>query len=290
MTIARAAGWLIWPACLIAHSGLVVVAALVAPAVLSPLAAATTVLLTVILIAVESWVPYRTDWSLRGDPEVRRDLGHAVMYAGLAVNTSRLVFLVLVPRVLSVVPFTRVFRVWPAASPWWAQILLAIVIGDLLEYLYHRASHHSAFLWRLHAIHHTPVRLHVLKGARHHAGYAVGRGVFVWLPLLILGAPAAIVIWQFIAVTITGLVAHANVACRIPVLAHRLAVTPEYHRVHHAADPRLGNANFAAVFPVWDLLFGTHVDPMSVGVTEAGIRDDPIPRDFIAEVRWPIDA
>jgi len=288
MTIARVARWLIWPAGLIAHSVLVIAAAVIAPAVLSPVAAATTVLLTVILLVVESWLPYRTDWSLRGDPEIWRDLGHAVMYAGLAVNTSRLLFLVLAPRVIAVVPFASAFRVWPAAGPIWVQVLLAIVLGDLLEYVYHRASHHSAFLWRLHAIHHTPVRLHVLKGARHHAGYAIGRGVFVWLPLLIVGAPPAIVIWQFIAVTITGLAAHANVAYRIPACAHRLAVTPEYHRVHHAADPRLGNANFAAVFPLWDFLFGTHADPLTVEVTDAGIRNDPISRDFVAELRWPL--
>jgi sterol desaturase/sphingolipid hydroxylase (fatty acid hydroxylase superfamily) len=120
--------------------------------------------------------------------------------------------------------------------------------------------------------------------------YALGRGVFVWLPLLTLGAPPAVVVWQFIAVTITGLAAHANIAYRIPALAHRLAVTPEFHRVHHAADPRLGNANFAAVLPLWDMLFGTHVDPLKVEVTDAGIPNDPVPRDFVAELRWPFAA
>jgi sterol desaturase/sphingolipid hydroxylase (fatty acid hydroxylase superfamily) len=190
---------------------------------------------------------------------------------------------------VSLVPLAGVFNVWPGGSPLWSQILLSIVLGDLLEYVYHRASHSHPFLWRLHAIHHTPVRLHVLKGARHHAAYAFGRGVFVWLPLLILGAPPGIVVWQFIAVTVTGLVAHANVACRIPSIAHRLAVTPEFHRVHHAADPRLGNANFAAVLPLWDMLFGTHVDPLKAEVTAAGIRGDPIPRDFAAELSWPFD-
>jgi sterol desaturase/sphingolipid hydroxylase (fatty acid hydroxylase superfamily) len=106
---------------------------------------------------------------------------------------------------------------------------------------------------------------------------------------LILGASPHVVVWQFIAVTITGLVAHANIADRIPAYVHRLAVTPEFHRVHHAADPRLGNANFAAVLPLWDMLFGTHVDPLTVEVTDAGIHNDPIPRNFVAELRWPLD-
>jgi len=286
--ITRVAPWLIWPACLLAHSGLVIAAAVLAPAVLSPLAAATAMALTLVLLVVEHWLPYRADWSVRGDAEIWRDLGHAVAYAGLAVNTARLLFLVLVSRVLSLLPFATRFALWPTTSPVWMQIAIVIVLGDLFEYLYHHAAHRRAFLWRLHAIHHTPVRLHTIKGARHHAGYALGRGVFVWLPLLFLGAPPQLIVWQFIAVTITGLAAHANVAYRIPALLHRVIVTPEFHRVHHADDPRLGTANLAAVLPVWDMLFGTHVDPLTVDVRDAGIRNDPIPRSFVAEMKWPL--
>jgi sterol desaturase/sphingolipid hydroxylase (fatty acid hydroxylase superfamily) len=58
--------------------------------------------------------------------------------------------------------------------------------------------------------------------------------------------------------------------------------------VHQAADPRLGNSNFGAVLPIWDMVFGTHVDPLKAEVTEAGIRNDPIPRDFVAELKWPL--
>jgi sterol desaturase/sphingolipid hydroxylase (fatty acid hydroxylase superfamily) len=58
--------------------------------------------------------------------------------------------------------------------------------------------------------------------------------------------------------------------------------------VHHSADPRLGNANFGAVFPIWDMLFGTHVDPLKVEVGDAGIRNDPVPRDFMQELKWPL--
>src|SRR5262249_36852083 len=153
------------------------------------------------------------------------------------------------------------------------QILIVVIVGDLLEYAYHRASHAVPWLWRLHAIHHTPVRLHTLKGARHHGLYALGRGLAVWLPLLVLGAPASLVFWQFIAVTITGLVAHANVRFRIPAFVHRVVVTPAFHRIHHAAEPRLGNANLGAVFAFWDIALGTHADPRRVSVAEVGIED-----------------
>jgi ornithine lipid hydroxylase len=286
--INQAVRWLIWPVCLIAHSAPVLLAAALAPTVLSPVAAGTTVVLTLILVVVEAWLPYRADWSLRDDSEVWRDLGHAVAYVGLATNGSRILFLIVAAKATSLLGLTNILHLWPEGRPFWMQVVLAVIVGDLLEYTYHRAAHSHAVLWRLHAIHHTSVRLHVLKGARHHAAYALGRGVFVWLPLLMLGAPPEAIIWQFIAVTITGLAAHANVAFRIPALAHRLLVTPDFHRVHHAVDPRLGNSNFAAVFPIWDIVFRTHIDPLNVEVTDAGIQDDPIPRRFVAELKWPL--
>ncbi|HEU5296502.1 MAG TPA: sterol desaturase family protein [Burkholderiaceae bacterium] len=107
-----------------------------------------------------------------------------------------------------------------------------------------------------------------------------GSGVAVWTPLLLPGAPAELIYWQFIAIMITGLVGHANVPFRIPAFAHRLLVTPQFHRIHHAADPRGGNSNFGVVFPFWDIAFRSHCDPLRVRFWDAGIRDDPIPRRF----------
>jgi sterol desaturase/sphingolipid hydroxylase (fatty acid hydroxylase superfamily) len=92
--------------------------------------------------------------------------------------------------------------------------------------------------------------------------------------LLVLGVPAALVFWQFVAATITGLVGHANIRCRIPAFLHRLAVTPEFYCTHHAADSQLGNSNYGVVFPFWDMAFGTHADPL--------------PRQFVEELKSPI--
>jgi hypothetical protein len=56
----------------------------------------------------------------------------------------------------------------------------------------------------------------------------------------------------------------------------------------HAADPLLGNSNYGIVFPFWDMAFGTHADPLRVAVGDAGNHDDPIPRQFMAEIKSPI--
>lgn len=278
----------VWPLCLTANTAPVVAAAMFAPQALPQVAAATTVLLIFVLLAIEQLLPYRADWSVRGDRELWRDVGHTVVYAALAVNAARLLFLGVLAGVLSSLGLADLFGLWPRESPGWLQIVLVILLGDVLEYGYHRLCHTYPVLWRVHALHHTPVRLHTLKGGRHHFLYAFGRSVAVWLPLLVLGAPAELVYWQFVAETITGLVGHANIGFRIPWFLHRLAVTPEFHRIHHSVDRGLGNSNFGVVLPFWDLAFGTHADPLKVAVAGAGIQDDPIPRRFVEELKSPV--
>jgi ornithine lipid hydroxylase len=280
--------WSVWPLCLAANTAPVVAAAMFAPQALPPVAAATTVLLMFVLLAIEQLLPYRADWSVRGDSEIWRDVGHTVVYAALAVNAAHLLFLGVLAGVSSSLGLTDLFGLWPRESSTWLQIAVVIVLGDALEYCYHRLCHTYPVLWRLHAIHHTPVRLHTLKGGRHHFLYAFGRGVGVWLPLRVLGAPAELIYWQFVAETITGLVGHANIGFRIPRFMHRLTVTPEFHRIHHSADLQLGNSNFGVVLPFWDMAFGTHADPLKVAVADAGIQDDPIPRRFVEELKSPV--
>ena len=279
--------WSVWPLCLAANTAPAVAATMFAPRLFPQAAAATTLVLIFVLLTIEQALPYRADWSARGDSEVWRDVGHTLAYAALAVNASRVLFLEVLARALVSLGLADLFGLWPTASPVWLQIVLVIVLGDALEYFYHRLCHTSSALWPLHAIHHTPVRLHSLKVGRHHFLYAFGRGVVVWCSLLVLGAPAELVFWQFVAETITGLVGHANVRFRMPACMHRLVVTPEFHRLHHAADQQLGNSNYGAVFQFWDMVFGTHADPLRVAVSNAGIQDDPIPRQFVEELMSP---
>ena len=88
-------------------------------------------------------------------------------------------------------------------SPLVVQLLIVMLLGDLHEYWYHRLTHTVAWLWPLHAVHHTPIRLHALKGPRHHVIYFLGRGLVVWAPLMLIGAPPRLVVWQFDAESLT---------------------------------------------------------------------------------------
>jgi sterol desaturase/sphingolipid hydroxylase (fatty acid hydroxylase superfamily) len=192
------------------------------------------------------------------------------------------------PSALTRLGFPGGLGIWPVSSPLVLQVLAVVVLGDLLEYWYHRLAHTVSWLWPMHAIHHTPIRLNTLKGPRHHVIYYLGRGALVWAPLLVIGVPPRLVAWQFVAVVLLGSLAHANIAFRIPAFVHRIFVTPEVHRIHHSIDARHGNSNYSTVFPVWDLLFGSYTDPRVVEAREAGIHQDPIPRRFLSELLSPL--
>ena len=53
---------------------------------------------------------------------------------------------------------------WPGQLPFWAQLLLAIVVADCGITLVHYLSHRYYFLWKLHAVHHSVQRLYGLNG------------------------------------------------------------------------------------------------------------------------------
>ena len=44
----------------------------------------------------------------------------------------------------------------------------------------------------------------------------------------------------------------------------RMIITPNYHRIHHGAMG-LSAKNLGFLFPIWDKMFGTYVDPQSMG-------------------------
>lgn len=284
----RVVTWTLWPLLVAAWiAAAIAIGRSVTSEQLAPLLGLASLTLIVSLIALEFLLPFRRDWSLRGDREAWRDVGHNLIYTQVGGTTAQLLFLVGASALMSRIGLEGGLGVWPADSPLWLQILLVIVLGDMLEYWTHRLSHSFPAIWPLHAIHHSPVRLSTVKAGRHHLFYFWARGLIAWLPLMILGAPAEIIPWQLVALATTGFLSHANVDFRFPRWVHRVLVTPPYHRIHHSIDTREGNSNFAVVLPIWDILFGTFVDPTRVAVPNVGMANDPIPRSFWRELLVP---
>jgi len=71
---------------------------------------------------------------------------------------------------------------WPLA----AQVAVAVVVGDLLVYRWHRTCHEVPVLWRFQAVHHTSQSLDWLAAHREHPLDAVTTRSCKNLPAMVL--------------------------------------------------------------------------------------------------------
>jgi sterol desaturase/sphingolipid hydroxylase (fatty acid hydroxylase superfamily) len=242
---------------------------------------------TVLLVALEQCMPAVKQGSALDDPQVRQDIVHTVVGQGfgnqlgeaLAAGTMALWF--------GWAGSQLGLGLWPATWPLALQVLLGILLADGLEYARHRAEHCYEWLWRVHALHHSVDRMHVLKSGRGHFLDMVLRHLTVFLPLAAIGTPATVLLAYVAAVTVLGTIGHSNVDMRLPGFLHRLVMTPHVHRIHHARDVDLALANYANVFPLWDLLFGTFSDPARVQPSGFGIEDDTMPASLWGQIASP---
>jgi sterol desaturase/sphingolipid hydroxylase (fatty acid hydroxylase superfamily) len=150
-----------------------------------------------------------------------------------------------------------------ATSAWlpgWLSLALCVLLLDLLVYGQHRAFHGIPLLWRVHRVHHSDVDFDYSTAFRFHPLEALLTNATAFAAMALLGLPpAGILIHQALAAGMT-IIEHANAVLpsRIEASARRLVVTPDLHRVHHAADARSFDTNFGTIFSVWDRAFGTY--------------------------------
>lgn len=176
---------------------------------------------------------------------------------------------------------------WPIHWPMWAQVLAAGAALDLSLYAIHRWSHVNGFLWRLHAIHHSPERLYWLNSERRHPLSALllaGPGLVV---LLLLGATAEAVSAWFAILTIHLAFQHSNLDYRAGPLKWMLAVA-EVHRWHHKREYEDAQVNFGEFWMIWDHLFGSfRLGTATLRAGDLGLRYPSFPKSYAAQFAWP---
>ena len=145
---------------------------------------------------------------------------------------------------------------WPSQLPNWQQLLLAIFIADIGITLTHYISHHSDFLWKFHAVHHSVKRMYGFNGLMKHPLHQMLETSIGVFPLIILGIPDEILALLAIAVTLQLLTQHSNVDYATGPLKYVLAINC-VHRFHHLNNSAEGNVNFGLFSQFTDLLLGT---------------------------------
>lgn len=146
---------------------------------------------------------------------------------------------------------------WAAIPPPIAGSFLFLLAFDFFYYWWHRAQHELPALWAMHKLHHMDETLGVSTQMRCHWLEEIGRIPFIFVPMaLLFNLPLKVGLSVFLLTAWTGFV-HANLRLDLGGLA-RLVAGPQLHRLHHSIRPEHFDRNYAAMFPIYDVLFGTY--------------------------------
>ncbi len=243
--------------------------------------------LTYLFLAVaERCLPWRKRW-LRSQDDLGTDI--ALFFTNAAVNGLA------TPAVLALSAGAGAWLaseagigLWPASWPIVAQLGLALVVAEAVEYGLHRAMHEVPWLWRLHATHHSAPRLYWLNALRFHPIDLLLLGTLKLVPLALLGAGAPVFALVSLFSGVHGSFQHANVPVRLGPLNWIFSMS-ELHRWHHSPRPEEANHNYGGNLIVWDVVFGTRFLPANrEPPEELGIEDLPgFPMGFLANLASP---
>ncbi|HET8578957.1 MAG TPA: sterol desaturase family protein, partial [Methylomirabilota bacterium] len=86
--------------------------------------------------------------------------------------------------------------------------------------------------------------------------------------------------------TFYAILLHANVPWTLGPLRYAIA-SPAFHRWHHTSEAEGRDKNFAGLFPLWDLLFGTFYMPRGRQPMQFGVAGDPVPEGLWAQLCYP---
>lgn len=218
-------------------------------------------------LVLERLMPYRREWN------TRKRVGEDLACMGLNAITRQLVDGVLSSSVYVVAAALFAASgssLWPTSWPLLAQLGVVVLVADLGHYIAHRLLHCVSSLWAFHQMHHSPDSLDSLNFFRMHPLDIVLKSVANVVPLIVLGAPADVLLMWMIASGISaGSLNHANIEMRTGWLDGLLS-TPSTHRFHHSRRRAESRCNLGNITMIYDRLFGTYCRPSKHGADEVG--------------------
>ena len=175
---------------------------------------------------------------------------------------------------------------WPHHFPIWLQAVMMILIADFLRYWFHVASHKNSFLWRFHAVHHSPEKLYWINTGRFHPIEKALQFVFDALPFIVLSVSEQVLALYFVFYAANGFFQHSNIKLRVGILNYIIS-SAELHRWHHSKITDESNSNYGNNTIVWDILFGTRFLPKDKGVDSIGVLNPRYPMTFTKQLITP---
>jgi sterol desaturase/sphingolipid hydroxylase (fatty acid hydroxylase superfamily) len=163
-----------------------------------------------------------------------------------------------------------------------AAFCVYLVVLDLADYWRHRLQHRLRVWWALHSVHHSQRQMSFWNDDRNHLLDELVAGAWFAIVAFLIGVPPGHFVAAVLLTRFVENLSHANVRFGFGAVGERMLVSPRFHRTHHAIGighegARFG-CNFATLFPVWDIAFGTA--NFAYRGTATGIRDQLEGRDY----------
>ncbi len=140
--------------------------------------------------------------------------------------------------------------------------IVCFVLVDFASYWSHRFNHEINVMWNRHIIHHSSEEFNLSCALRQSISGIVSVYFFLYIPLAVIGIPGNIIAVVAPLHLFAQFWYHTRLINKMGFLEH-IIVTPSHHRVHHAINPEYIDKNYAAIFIIWDKMFGTFQEESS---------------------------
>ncbi|MDA9572404.1 sterol desaturase family protein [Flavobacteriaceae bacterium] len=134
--------------------------------------------------------------------------------------------------------------------------IIAFIAIDFASYWIHRLNHKINLFWNQHLIHHSSEEFNLACALRQSISNLVGFSALFLIPAAFLGIPTKVILTLSPLHLFAQFWYHTRHIGKLGLLEYIL-VTPSQHRVHHAINTIYLDKNLAAIFCVWDRIFGT---------------------------------
>ena len=133
---------------------------------------------------------------------------------------------------------------------------IAFIAIDFASYWIHRLNHKINIFWNQHIIHHSSEEFNLACALRQSISNLIGFSALFLIPAAFLGIPSEVILTLSPLHLFAQFWYHTRHIGKLGLLEY-LIVTPSQHRVHHAINPIYIDKNLAAIFCIWDRIFGT---------------------------------
>ena len=144
-------------------------------------------------------------------------------------------------------------------APVWIKSVIAFLLLDYSNYLWHIVLHKMPLMWRFHLVHHTDLDLDITTSFRFHFGELIGSVFFRGAAVILIGISPLMVLIYEISFDASNQFQHSNlkIPFRLEKVLNKILVTPRMHGIHHSMKKRETDSNYSIILSFWDRLHRT---------------------------------